>query len=137
MDKKKVVGAGVGLAALSAGAYFLYGKDGAENRKKVRGWTLKARGEMLEKLEKMRELNEKKYHEVVDAVAARYKKLKEVDAKELNGLVKEAKGFWGRILKKVPGKHLVNGTEVASRRKSTAKKVKSRRATAGRTKKAA
>ena len=137
MNKKKVVGAGVGLAALSAGAYFLYGKDGAENRKKARSWTLKARGEMLESLETMRELNEKKYHEIVDTVASRYQKLKEVDRKELSGLVKEVKSFWGRILKKVPVKHLVNGSDVVAQRKKTAKKVKSRRAAAGRTKKAA
>ena len=137
MDKKKVVGAGVGLAALAAGAHFLYGKEGAQNRDKVRGWTLKARGEMLEKLEKLREVNEKKYHEVVDTVAARYKKLKQVDRKELNGLVKEAKGFWEKILKKVPGKHVVDGNgALKAKRKKTTKKVKARRATSGRAKKA-
>jgi hypothetical protein len=137
MNKKKIVGAGVGLAALAAGAHFLYGKEGAENRKKVRGWALKARGEMLEKLEQMREVNEKKYHEVVDKVADRYKKLKQVDRKELNGLVKEAKSLWSRILKNVPGKHVTNGQELKTKRKKAAKKVKSRRATAGRAKKKA
>lgn len=137
MDKKKVVGAGVGLAALAAGAHFLYGKDGAKNREKVRGWTLKARGEMLEKLETLREVNEKKYHDVVDSVAARYKKLKKVDAKELNGLVKEAKGFWNKIVKKIPGKHVVEADAgLKTKRRKTRKKAQTRRATSGRAKKA-
>ena len=55
---KKIVGAGVGLAAVAAGAHFLYGKDGATNRKKVRGWALKAKGEMLEKLEENFPINQ-------------------------------------------------------------------------------
>ena len=34
-----VVGAGLAaVAAFAAAGYFLYGKDGAKNRKKVRGW---------------------------------------------------------------------------------------------------
>ena len=51
MTKKSTTGTavavGAGLAALAAFAaagYFLYGKDGAKNRKKVRGWMLKANG---------------------------------------------------------------------------------------------
>ena len=32
----RAVGMGVGLAALAAGAYFLYGKNGPKNRKMVR-----------------------------------------------------------------------------------------------------
>ena len=35
---------GIGLAALAAaGAYFLYGKNGKKNRKKISGWMLKAK----------------------------------------------------------------------------------------------
>lgn len=137
MNKKTVVGAGVGLAAFAAGAHFLYGKEGAKNREKVKGWTLKARGEILEKIETLREINEQKYHDVVDSVASRYKKLKKVDTKELNNLVKQAKGVWSKILKKVPGRHVVNGDpDLKTKRKKAAKSTKARRATAGRAKKA-
>ncbi|KKW48138.1 MAG: hypothetical protein UY99_C0011G0001, partial [Parcubacteria group bacterium GW2011_GWA1_59_11] len=41
LSRKQAIGIGAGLAAAAvaaAGAYFLYGKRGAQNRKKVRGW---------------------------------------------------------------------------------------------------
>ena len=55
------VGLGLGmLAALSAGAYYLYGtKEGVKKRLKIRGWMLKAKGEMMEKMENMKEFDEK------------------------------------------------------------------------------
>jgi hypothetical protein len=47
------------LAALSAGAYFLYGtKEGAKKRVKIKGWMLKAKGEVLEKMEALKDVNE-------------------------------------------------------------------------------
>jgi hypothetical protein len=52
--RKAEIGAGIaaGVAAAALGAYFLYGsKDAKKNRAKVKGWMLKARGEVLEQLE--------------------------------------------------------------------------------------
>src|SRR3989344_8569266 len=64
------VGAGVAvLAAGAAGSYFL---QTAKNRKKLKGWMLKMKGETLEKIEKLKEVNEKAYHKAVDAAAKRY-----------------------------------------------------------------
>ena len=68
----KIIKTGVGLAALAAaGTYFLYGKKGAKNRKMIEGWTLKMKGEVLEKMETIKELNEDKYYKLVDTVAVR------------------------------------------------------------------
>lgn len=94
------VAAAAGIAAAVAavaGAYFLYGPQGAKNRKKVKGWALKARGEVLEQLEKMKEVTEKGYREAVDAVLARYAKFNAVDKKELAALGVELKRHWKRI----------------------------------------
>ncbi|MFH2203704.1 MAG: hypothetical protein ABIJ96_11350 [Elusimicrobiota bacterium] len=99
---KSYIGAGVSLVAVAAGGYFLYGKDGQKNRDKIKGWALKAKGEMLEHIEKLKQVNQKAYNDVVDRVAKRYKKFKQVDKKELQRLVKESKGFWNSIAKKVP-----------------------------------
>lgn len=101
---KKFVGAGVGLVAFAAGAHFLYGKKGAQNREKVKGWALKARGEMLEKLEKLREVNKGVYEKVVDEVARRYRRLKQVDRAELKKLVQDAKKYWPSIVRSLPEK---------------------------------
>ncbi|MEK7510425.1 MAG: hypothetical protein AAB567_02635 [Patescibacteria group bacterium] len=93
--------AGVGAAALAvaaAGTYFLYGtKAGVKGRKRVKGWMLKAKGEVLEKIESLKELNEKIYHEAIDAVADQYRKLQHIDGEEVEALVKELKGYWKHI----------------------------------------
>jgi len=120
---KSFIGASVGLAAVAAGGYFLYGKDGKKNRDKVRGWALKAKGEMLERIEKLKTVNQKTYNEVVDRVAKRYKKFKQVDKKELQRLVKESKGFWNSIAKKVPA-NAAKTARVNNRRKKAAPRAK-------------
>jgi len=122
-NAKKYVGAGVGLVALAAGGYFLYGKDGAKNRKKVQGWALKAKGDMLEGIERLKDVNQKTYNGIVDQVAKRYKQLKQVDKKELQKLVKESKSFWNKIASQVPSKEAKakKVARVAKRRKAAAK----------------
>lgn len=99
------VGAGlVAVTALAAGAYFLYGKNGAKNRKKVKGWMLKAKGEMLEGIEKLKEVSEPKYNEIVEKVSAKYAKLKDVDQADLMALQKEIKGYWKDVKKNLKSK---------------------------------
>ncbi len=93
---------GFGLVALAAataaGAYFLYGsKDAVKNRKKVKGWTLKVKGEVLEKMENMKNIDEEGYRRVVDTVATKYKKFKTVNTKEAETLAKELKAQWKKI----------------------------------------
>ena len=41
--------AGLAVAGL-AGAYFLYGKNGAKNRKTIKAWSLRAKADVIEKL---------------------------------------------------------------------------------------
>jgi len=117
---KVAVGVGLGLvaaAAAAAGAYFLYGPKGARNRRRVKSWTLKAKGEVLEQLEALKAVNEKKYHQVVDAVARRYRSLKNVDPRELQQLVKELKGHWRNI-----SKHLARSSAVSRRSKAASRR---------------
>ncbi len=92
---ENMIGAGIGLAAVAAlGTYFLYGKKGAENRKKITGWTLKMKGEVLEKVEDLKEISEEAYYAIVDEVAIRYARLDRVSASELKHLTEELKGAW-------------------------------------------
>lgn len=99
----KAVGVGVLLAATAAaaaGTYYLYGsKHAAQNRKKVKGWMLKARGEVVEKLENAKEVSQDKYDDTVDSVMKRYKKLSSVSSKEADELGKELKKHWKEIVK--------------------------------------
>jgi polyhydroxyalkanoate synthesis regulator phasin len=97
--KKMAIGAGIlGLAAAGiAGAYFLYGKDGAKNRKKIKAWTLKAKGEILEKLEKAKETSEAHYHDIVDTVVAKYGKAKDITPEDVQAFAKDLKKHWKSI----------------------------------------
>ncbi|VAW19401.1 hypothetical protein MNBD_BACTEROID04-1013 [hydrothermal vent metagenome] len=112
---KKKSSNGLGLVALAAataaGVYFLYGsKNATKNRKNVKGWTLKAKGEVLEKMEKMKSIDEANYKRIVDTVAKKYKKLKTVNTKEAEALASELKKQWKEISKeagKKPAKKAV------------------------------
>ncbi|OGS66718.1 MAG: hypothetical protein A3J79_04235 [Elusimicrobia bacterium RIFOXYB2_FULL_62_6] len=98
----KLIGAGIGLAALTAvGTYFMYGKRGAENRRKIAGWMLKMKGEVLEKVEELKEVNKEAYFKMVDETATRYSRLERVGASELKHLTEELKGAWVHLGKQL------------------------------------
>ena len=100
-----VVASLVGLTAAAVGAYYLYGhKDAKKNRTHVKGWMLKAKGEVLEELEKAGDVTEAGYHSAVDAVLKKYNELKHVDTKEVDEFMKEMKAHWAGIKKSVSKK---------------------------------
>lgn len=100
--EKVAVGAGIAaLAAFAAAGYFLYGKDGAKNRKKVRGWMLKAKGEVLEGVEKLKDVTEEQYEMIVSKVGSKYKAAKNIDPEEVDAMIKELRGHWKNIKKSI------------------------------------
>lgn len=99
MGAGTAVGVGVSIAALSAAAYILFGPEGKKNRKIIRSWSVKMKGEIIEKFEQAKELTEPVYHQIVDSVKAKYAKLKNVDQKELEQVVSEIKKHWTSIKK--------------------------------------
>lgn len=109
--KVKKGGNGMTVAALAtaavasvAGAVFLYGTDaGKKKRKQIRSWGIKARGEVLERLEKAKEVNEGVYRDVVKTVMAKYEKVKNVDVNELNDLARELTTGWSHIKRQLAG----------------------------------
>jgi len=96
---KTIAGVGAGIAVLTAAAYILFGPDGKKNRKLIRGWAVKMKGEIIEKFEAAKELTEPVYHQIVDTIKAKYAKLKNVNPKELDQVVSEIKKHWN-VLKK-------------------------------------
>jgi gas vesicle protein len=91
--------AAAAVVAAAAGAYFLYGsKDAKKNRRVIKGWMLRAKGEVLEKMEKMKEnVTEEAYNKIVDAVATKYGSMKDASAEEVEALSKELKSHWKNI----------------------------------------
>jgi hypothetical protein len=97
--KKAEVGAGIaaGVAAAAIGAYLLYGKNGAKNRKTVKGWALKAKGEILEQVENMQNITESGYQDIINNVVASYRGAKNVSEPELMALAADARKHWKAI----------------------------------------
>lgn len=116
ITKGQAVGLGVGLTAAAvaaAGAYFLYGsKSAAKNRKAVKSWTLKAKAEVLEKLEEAQNMSQEEYLALIDGVAAAYQGVKSASKTDLSTFKKEMKEHWTGIVK-----------EVAPKKKPAAKKA--------------
>ncbi len=97
------VGIGVALttaAVAAAGAYFLYGSpNAAKNRKTVKSWALKAKGEVLEVLEKAGNLTAEEYQAAVEKVLAGYSQLNTISKTELGNFRKEMMEHWEKIAK--------------------------------------
>jgi hypothetical protein len=90
-----VVAGIAGITAAAVGAYYLYGhEDAAKNRAKIKGWMLKAKGEVLEELEGAQDVTESIYMKAVDMVAKKYSQLKNIDMAELEGFIAEMRNHW-------------------------------------------
>lgn len=103
ITKNQAVGLGVGLTAAvaaAAGAYFLYGsKNAAKNRKVVKSWMLKAKAEVLERLEQAQDMTQEEYEQLIDTVSGAYKDVKSASKVDLSTFKKEMKEHWKQIAK--------------------------------------
>lgn len=119
------VGIGVGITAAAvaaAGAFFLYGsKNAAKNRKAVKSWTLKAKAEVLEKIEQAKDMSKEEYEQLIDTVSGAYKDVKNASKVDLSIFKKEMKEHWTNIAKTAIGPKKAAVKKVA---KSAAAKAK-------------
>lgn len=106
---------GMGIGALSVAAYVLFGPEGKKNRKKITGWSIKMKGEVIEKLEAAKEITEPVYHDIVEKVSQKYAKLKNVDEAELALVVADIRKQWKHMMRDAKPKKKVT--------KKTVKKV--------------
>ncbi|MBP6857742.1 MAG: hypothetical protein KBC11_00905 [Candidatus Pacebacteria bacterium] len=95
----KVVAIGAGVAALSVAAYMLFGPNGKKNQKSLKGWAIKMKGEIIEKLETVKDVTAPVYEKIVSEVAAKYAKLKHIDAADLEAEVATLKKHWKALIK--------------------------------------
>lgn len=94
--KNMTIGA---VASVIAGAYYLYGsKEGEAKRKQIAAWSVKMKGEVLQGIEKLKEVSEPTYKEVVKRVSEKYK---QVDKTELKKVVDELYSTWNKMKKDV------------------------------------
>ncbi len=87
------------IASMIAGAYYLYGsKDGVAKRKQIAAWSVKMKGEVLQGIEKLKDVSEPAYKEIVKKVSEKYKT---VDKGELKKVVDDLHSTWNKMKKEV------------------------------------
>lgn len=104
MASKKAKGfaAAAAVATVVAGAYFFtQTKQGKKAASTMRGWAVRARGEIMERIEKMRNMDRHEYFAAIDNVLAKYSKARDVSKRELTDLRKELRAKWDRIAKEL------------------------------------
>lgn len=101
LTQNQKIAAGVGLTAAAvaaAGAYFLYGsKDSEANRKSVKSWALKAKADVLERLEDAKNMSQEEYENLVHTVADAYSGVKGASKTDLKSFTSEMKNYWTAI----------------------------------------
>ena len=122
MAQKKKGGNGGKAAAvtasavvLGAAAYLLFGPEGKKHQKNLKSWMLKMKGEVMEQMEKAKDLSGATYEDIVKQVEAKYKTMKHVDAAMLAKEVAMLKKNWRAAMKETAGKK-------APKRKKSSKK---------------
>ncbi|MEK7612427.1 MAG: hypothetical protein AAB407_03740 [Patescibacteria group bacterium] len=112
---------GATLAGIAATAYFFLGPKGKKHQKQAKAWAIKMKGEVVEKLERAREVSEPIYHQIIDTVAAKYGEEKDANRNEIRELTEDLKKHWKTLSGKAGAvKHKV----VRGAKKATAKVTK-------------
>lgn len=105
---KNTMGRGAAITAAAvaavAGLYFIYGKQDAKTKRKIKSWGLRAKAEVLEKLERMKEVTEESYAALIDQVTDKYERVKNVDTNELHAMAADMKKHWKAIEKSLQKK---------------------------------
>ncbi len=94
----KYVAIGAGIASIAT-AYFFLGPKGKNHQKQAKLWAIKMKADVVEKLEKVRDISEPAYHKIIDSVANKYEQKKKVGREEIQSLANDLKKHWKVISK--------------------------------------
>ncbi len=120
MSPKAKVAIGVGALAAAAAAYYFFGPDGKSHRKNLKGWMIRMKGEIVERLEKAKDMTETAYSALVDTVASKYSKM--VAPEELQTFVADLKKQWKGFSRSSVSKQ-GSRTSSAPKKKAASKKA--------------
>ncbi len=98
--KKVAIATGVTglLVAATLGANFLFNtKKGKQSLKHIKSWAFKMKAEILEKLERAKEVNQEIYNRVIDELGEKYKKVKGMTVEDVTAIAQELKSQWKNV----------------------------------------
>lgn len=112
------------FASALLGAHFLFNTEkGKKSLKHLKSWSFKMKGELLEKLEKAKEIDEATYTRIVDDLSAKYQKIKGMTVDEVAEITKELKSNWKKIKDEAKKTQLLSGGKSKSTAKPAVKKA--------------
>ena len=120
----KVIAIGAGVAAIGVMSYLLFGPAGKKNQKKLKGWMLKMKGDVMEKMEDAKEVTTSAYENIVDEVGKKYKSLKNIDSAELAAEIASLKKGWKAVVSKSKKTITKGGKKVKAAVKNSVSKAK-------------
>ena len=126
MGMKVGVGVAAGVAAALAGAYLLYAKSAAPQRKKAKAWVAKARKDVAREVGKLKNVSAAQYAGIIDSAMRKYAAVKDASAPEIVQAAREMKAEWKNIqthAKKI-AKATTAGRTASKRKPASAKRRK-------------
>ena len=103
INKKMSVGAkmavGAGVAAVSAGAYYLLGPKAKIHQKKASALLVKMKKEIENEIKKVQKMTTPLYHKAVDVISENYAKQYKMHEKDIKTFANKLKSEWKEINK--------------------------------------
>jgi len=104
MSASKKVAVGAGIAALGAGAYYLFGPNAKVHQKKASVLMGKIKKEVVSEIKKAKSVTIPMYHKTIDVVSKNYAKQYKLHEKDIKAIAKKLKSEWKEINKVVKQK---------------------------------
>jgi ElaB/YqjD/DUF883 family membrane-anchored ribosome-binding protein len=73
--------------------------NGKENAPKVKEWAMNMEQEIVEKIDKVKDMTEPVLTKIIDEVKEKYEHMKEVDGDELKKMVATLRDHWSSVIK--------------------------------------
>lgn len=99
---KVAAGIAVGLAAAAAAGYYFYGsKNAKHHRKIVTKWAGDMKKEVIRRAKGLKEMTERDFTKIVNAVANTYRGVKKIDTADLERAASELKANWRAVQREI------------------------------------
>jgi hypothetical protein len=121
----KILALGASVAALGAATYYFFGAEGKKHQKNFKGWMIKMKADIIEKIEDAEEVTETLYHKIIDEVAVAYEKTGKVSKEEATLYADILKKQWKNIVAstKKPVKRIAKVVKVVKVAKTPIKRT--------------
>ena len=98
-NKTPIVDGIVLWAQVIAAGVALYALFGRENAPKVKEWAMNMEKEIVEKIDKVKDMTEPVLEKIIDEVKEKYEAMKDIDKDELKKTIDTLRDHWASVIK--------------------------------------